>query len=138
MIALRLSALLQTFAGSTVSKCLSLRRRFHPPPFSPKVKYAAPDRRGLKAFDHTCFVPSGANPWSVTSVSDMPGVSTNLKRGFGNTKDSLFNCVQLSGVNLLLVLCGSRRTYLCEDSAIFNRPVHRLLYHSAHQWSVFL
>ena len=30
------------------------------PPSSPKAEYAVPDRKGPKAFGHTCFVPSGA------------------------------------------------------------------------------
>ena len=68
----------------------------------------------------------------------MPVVSTNLKRDLGNTEGSLCNWVQLSGVNFLLVPCGSRTTHLCEDSAIFNHPVHRLLYRPAHHWSVLL
>ena len=68
----------------------------------------------------------------------MRVASTNLKRDLGNTEDSLCNWVQLSGVNFWLVPCGSQTTYLCEGSAIFNRPVHRLLNRSAHHWSVFL
>ena len=75
---------------------------------------------------------------SVTSVSDMPLASTNLKSDLGNTEDSLCNWIELLGVNFPLVLCGSRIAYLGEDSAIFNRPVHSLLYRSAHQWGVFL
>ena len=77
-------------------------------------------------------------PGGVTSAPDMLAASTNLKRDRGNTEDSLRNWVQLSGVNILRVPCGGRTTYLCEDSAIFNRPTQRLLYRSAHQWSVFL
>ena len=68
----------------------------------------------------------------------MPVANTNLKRDLGNTKDSLCNWVQLSGVNFLLVPCGSRTNYLCEDSAIFDRPIHGLLYRSAHHWGVSL
>ena len=68
----------------------------------------------------------------------MPPASTNLKRDLGNTEHSLCNWVQLSGVNFLLVQCESRTNYLCEDSAIFNHPVHGLLYRSAHHWGVFL
>src|SRR5258706_12878287 len=60
MIVSRPCALLQTFAGSALSRFLSLRRRFHLPPSLPKAKYAAPDRKGPKAFGHTCFVPSRA------------------------------------------------------------------------------
>ena len=68
----------------------------------------------------------------------MPVESTNLKRDLGDTEDSLCNWVKLSGVNFMLVPGGSRTTYLCKDSAIFNRPVHRFLHQSAHHWSVFL
>ena len=68
----------------------------------------------------------------------MPVMSTNLKRDPGNTKDSLRNWVQLTSVNLFLILCGRERTDLCEDNAIFNRPVHGLLCRPAHQWGVFL
>src|SRR5258706_15755815 len=138
MIVSRPCALLQTFAGSALSRFLSLRRRFHLPTSSPKAKYAAPDRKGPKAIGHTCFVPSRAKPSCVTSTPDMPGASANLKRDHGNTEDSLRNWVQLSGVNFLLVPCGSRTTYLREDCAIVNRPVHRLLHRTAHHWSVFL
>ena len=35
--------------------------------------------------------------------------STNLKRDLGNTEDSLCNGVQLSGVNFMLVPCGTRQ-----------------------------
>ena len=59
--------------------------------------------------------------------------STNLKRDLGNTKDSLCNWIQLPDVNSLLVLCGCGTTNLCENSAIFDRVVHRLFYRSAHQ-----
>ena len=68
----------------------------------------------------------------------MPVTSTNLKRDLGNTEHSLCNWVQLSDVNFLLVPCGSWMAYLCEDSAISKRPVHGLLYRSAHHWFVFL
>ena len=68
----------------------------------------------------------------------MPVASTNLKRDHGNTEDSLRNWVQLSGVDFLLFRCGSLTTYLCEDSAIFNRLTHGLLYRSTHHWGVFL
>jgi hypothetical protein len=70
----------------------------------------------------------------------MPVMSTNLKRDSSNTKDSLCNWIQLTGVNSLLILfgCGCGRTDLCEDRAIFNRPVHGFFYRSAHQWGVFL
>ena len=39
----------------------------------------------------------------VTSVSDIPVASTNLKCDTGNTENSLCNRVQLTGVNLWLV-----------------------------------
>ena len=68
----------------------------------------------------------------------MQVASTNLKRDLGNTEDSLCNWVQLSGINLLLVPSGSLTTYLSEDSANFNCPVHRFLHRSAHYWGVFL
>src|SRR5258706_2968516 len=102
------------------------------------AKYVAPDRKGQKEFGHTCSVPSRAKWSSITYASGMPVASTNLKRDLGNTKDSLCNWVQLLDVNFSLVPCGSRTAYLCEDNAIFNRPVHRLLYPFAHHWSVFL
>ena len=97
----------RTKVPARLSRFLSLRRRSHPPPSSPKAKSAAPDREGPKAFGRTCFVPSRAEVGSVISASDMPVASTNLKRDLGNTKDSLRNWVQLSAVNLLLVPCGS-------------------------------
>jgi hypothetical protein len=68
----------------------------------------------------------------------MPVVSTNLKRGTGNTEDSLRNWVQLTGLNVLLVLCRGGRTDLCEDFAIFDRPVQAPLYRFAHKRSVSL
>jgi hypothetical protein len=68
----------------------------------------------------------------------MPVASTNLKRSVGNTEDSLRNWVQLTGVNVLLVLCGDGRTDLCEDSAIFNRSVQAPLYRFAHKRGVSL
>ena len=68
----------------------------------------------------------------------MAEARTNLKRDPSNTKNSLRDWVQLSGVNFLLILCGCGRTDLCEDSAILNCPVHGLLYRSAHQWAVFV
>jgi len=66
----------------------------------------------------------------------MPVARTNLKRGTGNTEDSLRNWVQLTGVNALLVLCGGGRTDFCDDLAIFHRPVQGTLYRSAHKWIV--
>jgi hypothetical protein len=68
----------------------------------------------------------------------MAVASTNLERGAGNTEDSLRNCVQLTGVNVLLVLCGGGRTDLCEDGGIINRPVQAPLYRFARKWGVFL
>ena len=68
----------------------------------------------------------------------MRVASTNLKRDLGNTYDGLCNWVQLSGVSVLLVPCESSTIHLCEDSAIFDRPVHGLLHRSAHHWSIFL
>ena len=67
----------------------------------------------------------------------MPVASTNLDRDLGNTKDSLCDWVQLSGVNLLLVPCGSRTAYLL-DSAIYICAVHGPLDQSAHHWRTFL
>ena len=128
----------EVVVGSKPPRFLFLRRRHPLRPSPPMAKCAAIDPRGPTAFGHTCFVPSRAKPTSVISASDIPVASTNLKRDLGNTEDSLCNWVQLSGVNILLVLDGRWTTYLCEDSAIFNRPAHGLLYRSAHQWSVFL
>ena len=102
------------------------------------ARYAVPDREGPRAFGHTCFVPSRAKPWSVTSASEMPIASTNLKRDLGNAEDSLRNWVQLSGVNFLLVLCGNWTNYLRDDSAIFDHPVHHLFRRFAHHWGIFL
>ena len=42
------------------SRFLSLQRRFHLPPSSPKAKYAVPSRKDPKAFGQICFVPSRA------------------------------------------------------------------------------
>ena len=67
----------------------------------------------------------------------MPGARTHLKRDAGNTENSLCNWVQLTGVNVLLVLCGRGTTDLCEDRTIFNRFVHRLFYRPAHHWGIF-
>ena len=68
----------------------------------------------------------------------MPVASTNLKRDLCDTEDGLCNWVQLSDVKFLLVPNAYLTTYLSEDSAIFNHPVHRLLHRYAHHWSVFL
>ena len=68
----------------------------------------------------------------------MQVASTNLKRDTGNTENSLCDGVQLASVNVCLVLCEYGTTDLCEDSPIFNCPVHSLLYWSTHQWGVFL
>ena len=138
MIISRPYALLQTSAGRAPSKFLSRRRRFHLPPFLPKAECAAPDHKDPKASGHTCCVPSTAKPSSVTSPSDMPVASTNLKRDPGDTEDSLCNRVQLPAVNFLLVLCECRTTNLCEHSAILNRLVHRLFHRSTHQWRISL
>ena len=75
------------------------RRRLHLPPFLPKAESVAPDRKDPRVSGRTCFVPSTAKPSSVTSPSDTPVASTNLKRDSGNTKDSLCNWVQLPDVN---------------------------------------
>ena len=56
----------------------------------------------------TRFVPSTAKWSSVTSVSDTPVVSTDLKRNLRNTKGSLRDWIQLQGVNVLLV--STRKT----------------------------
>ena len=77
-------------------------------------------------------------PSRVTSKSDVQAESTNLKRDAGNTENSLRNWVQLIGVNILLLLCEYGTTNLCEDSSIFNYPVHGLFTRSAHQWGIFL
>jgi len=66
----------------------------------------------------------------------MPEARTNLKRGVGNTEDSLRNWVQLLGVNVLLVLCGGGRTDLCDGFAIFHHAVQGPLNRSAHEWIV--
>ena len=136
MIISRPCALRQTFAGSALSGFLSLRRRFHLLLSSPRAKYVAPDRKGPRASGHTWFVLSRAEPSNVTSASGMPVERTYLKRNTGNAEDSLCNWVQLTGVNVLLVLCGT--TDLCEDSAIFNCLVHHLFCRSAHHWGIFI
>ncbi len=87
---------------------------------------------------HTCSVPLTAEPSSVTFASDMQGASTNLKCDPGNTKKRLCNWVTLTGVKILLVLCEYGTTDFCEDSAIYNCPVHGLLSRSTHQWGVLL
>ena len=68
----------------------------------------------------------------------MQGAGTNLKRDAGNTKKCLCNWVKLTGVNILLVLCGYGTTDLYEDGAIYNCPLRGLLSQSTHQWSVLL
>jgi len=50
-----------------------------------------------------CSVPSKPKRTSVTSASDTPVVSTNLKRNFGKTEDSLGDWIQLGDVNVLQV-----------------------------------
>ena len=98
--------------------------------------YAVHDRKGPSTIGRTCFSPSRAKPSSVTCASDVPVASTNLNRDLGNTKYSLCNRVQLSGVSFLLVPCGSRTAYL--DSAIYICAVHGPLDQSAHPWGTFL
>ena len=63
---------------------------------------------------------------------------TNLKRDTCNTEDSLHNSVQLTGVNVLLVLYGCGITDIREDSTIFDRLVHRIFRRYAHHWGVSL
>ena len=116
----------------------SPRRQFYLQSASPKAKYAAPDRTGPRASGHTCFVLSRAKPSNVTSAFGIPAARTHLKRGVGNTEDDLRNWVQLPGVNVFFVLRGCGTTDLCDDGAIFKRPVHCLFYQSAHHWGVFL
>ena len=53
---------------------------------------------------------------------------TDLKRDAGNTKNSLCNWVELSGVNVLLLPCEYGTTDLCEDGPIFDCSVHGRLY----------
>ena len=55
------------------------------------------------ASGHICSVPSKAKRTGVTSASDAPVVSTNLKRDSGKTEDSLGDWIQLGDVNVLLV-----------------------------------
>jgi len=64
----------------------------------------------------------------------MPVASTNLKRNFGNTEDSLCDWIQLQGVNVLLV--STWKTHLCEYNPIFDCVLHSPLGRSAHQWGV--
>ncbi len=90
--------------------------------------FAVYDRKDPRASGHTCPAPSTAKPSSVTSKSDRQVVSTYLKRDVGNTKNSFCNWVQLTGVNILLVLCEYWTTDLGEDRGIFNCPVDRFLY----------
>ena len=78
------------------------------------------------------------NPQSVTSRSDSPMTRTNLKCDLGNTKDSLCNWVQLTGVNSLLALCGYGTTDLRENNAIFNRVVYHSFCRSGNEWGVLL
>jgi len=49
------------------------------------------------------FVLSRAERSIVNRAFDTPVGSTDLKRNFGNTEESLGKWVQLKGVNLLLV-----------------------------------
>ena len=138
MIISRPCALPQTFVGRGPSRLLSLRRQFRLQPASPKAKYGAPGHKGPRSSGHTCFVLLGAKPSNVTSVSGMPIGRTHLKRDGGNTEDCLCNRVKLTGVNVLLILCGCGIADLCERSTIFNRLVHRFFHRPAHHWGVFL
>ena len=58
----------------------------------------------------------------------MQVASTNLNRGPGNTKNSLYNWVQLTGVNVLLVLYEYGTNDLCGDGPIFICLVHGFLH----------
>ena len=55
------------------------------------------------ASGHIYSVPSRAGQASVSSVSDTPAASTNLKCDTGKTEDNLCDRIQLEGVNLSLV-----------------------------------
>ena len=110
---------------SKPSRFLSLRKRCHWQPVSPKAKYAATDRKGSRAPGHTCFVPSRATRQTLLLPLVCALVArTDLKHDNGNTEDCLCNWVQLTGVNVFLVLYGWVTTDLCDDSTIFNRLVH--------------
>ena len=63
---------------------------------------------------------------------------TNLKCDASDTKDSLCNQVQLTGVKSLLILCGCGMTDLCENSTIFNHIVNHFFCQSGHEWGVSL
>ena len=67
----------------------------------------------------------------------MPAARTHLKRGVGNTDDRLCNWVQLTRVNVFLILHGRGKSDLCVDVATFNRLVQRLFCQSAYYWGVF-
>jgi len=54
--------------------------------------------------DRICSVLSRARRSGVTSASDTPAGSTNLKRDLGNTKDSLCDWIQLKGVDIVLLV----------------------------------
>jgi len=62
------------------------------------------------ASGHACFVPSRAEPSSVTSASESFVGSTNLKCDTGNTEDGLCNWIQLKAVNVLFVSAWMWRT----------------------------
>ncbi len=53
----------------------------------------------------------------------MQGASTYLKRDAGDTNNSLCDWAQLTGINILLVLCEHWTTDLCNGDGIFNCPV---------------
>src|SRR5258706_13183064 len=128
MIILRPCTLLQTYVGCGPSRFLSLQRRFHLQPASPRAIFAAPDRKDPREPFHTCSVPSIAKLTSVTSKSVMQVASTYLRRDAGNTKSCPCIWFQLPGINILLVLCEYGTTDLCEVGTRFNCPVDGFLY----------
>jgi hypothetical protein len=67
------------------------------------AKCVATDPEGTTASGRISFAPSKATGPNVTSASETPVASTNLKRGAGNTEYSLRNWVQLKSVNVFLV-----------------------------------
>ena len=67
----------------------------------------------------------------------MSAARTHLKRDTGNTEESLCNWIELTDVNVLLVLCGWGPTDLCDDSAKLERLIHCLICRPAHHWGVF-
>ena len=121
-----LTAWYQRGGGGRVqaSGFLSLQRRYHLQPALPRAILAAAGRKDLREPGHTCSVPSTAKSSSVSFVSDIQGVSTNLKHYAANTKNSLRNWVKLTGVNILFVLCEYWTTDLDEESTIYICSVH--------------